>query len=484
MKFIATLACFVFFNATAQTSIEQKIKEVENGLTKAEFVTKGEAFIKGDVYDRMKERRVNGVSVAVVNNGKIEWMKGYGIKDADNTADSVSPGTLFQLASIGKIITTLAALHLVKEEKISLDEDVNNKLKSWKVPDNQFTSEKKVTLRTLLSHSAGLTDDYGFEGYYPSATIPSLQQVLNAEKPANNKKKLVPAAVPGSKERYSGGGFIIIQQLIEDITGMPFRQYVERVVFQPISMTNTTYDHQPDINLKKDIARGHQANGKTDKKRKYNVYPEMAAAGPWTTAEDAAKLLIEIQKESNGQSELVLNTALTKEMLTPQINNTGLGMHLLGSDKCLSFWHSGNNAGYVALLYGITEGKGAVVLTNSDGGEWFCLEMIRSIANAYNWPVMQTKTIAPLTESEKVKYAGNYKSANNTEAKIEIAGNDLRLKMGGGNGFALLQLTDGLFTIQEAKDRLRISFERDASGNIISLIALQDITKKLAFTKY
>ena len=183
---------------------------------------------------------------------------------ADNSKNNpLTNDVLFQCASIGKMITAVAALQLVKENKISLDEDVNNKLVSWKVEKNEFTVKEKVTLRRLLSHAAGFFDDYGFEGY-PDEQVPTVTQILKNESPSNSKKKLKVAAVPGTVERYSGGDFLIIHQLIEDITGQLFNEYIDNNIFSRLGMINTTYDFKPDVHFKKKIARGHYENGKVD----------------------------------------------------------------------------------------------------------------------------------------------------------------------------------------------------------------------------
>src|SRR5215203_1576126 len=207
-----------------------------------------------NIVDRMKYYKVNGVSVAVIENGEIQWIKAYGVSDA-TTGEKVTTESLFQIASIGKVITALAALKLVKDGEIMLDEDVNNKLTSWKVADNKFTIKEKVTLRRLLCHSAGFTDGYGFAGYSVTDSIPSLINIIKAQPPANNTKPLIVNYIPGTLYKYSGGGYLIIQQLIEDITGTPFAEYVAKEIFNKLSLRSSTYNYYPDKNGFK-IARG------------------------------------------------------------------------------------------------------------------------------------------------------------------------------------------------------------------------------------
>lgn len=470
MKSYILITCLFFFAlgwSKAQTNVARKISEVEHGFY--DQIVVGKHTAGRSLKDQMQLRKVNGLSVAVIDSGKLAWAKGYGVADVTVPSQKVDTTTLFQCASIGKVITTIAALHLVKEHKIDLDEDVNQKLKSWKIPENEFTAKHKVTLRTLLSHSAGFTDDYGFAGYEPGKTLPTLLQMLNGEVPANNNKKLAVMTVPGKVERYSGAGFLIIQQLIEDLSGMGFAEYVKQVVLQPMGLLHTTYHHQPEIKGDFKVARGHYSNGKADKKLKYNIYPELAAAGPWTTASDLARLIIGLQYIYDGKVNAPLDSLLLKQLLTPQINSMGLGVHLKGAKKVSGYWHAGNNAGYTGVLFGVTEtGQGAVVLTNSDGGEWLALDVVRSIADAYQWPIM--KSFHPNELNNAEEYIGNYHLSGEDALIISLVKGQLYFeKKGNSRKFKLYGLADGTFRIAEKPDNLSFTFVRDANGKISAL---------------
>src|ERR1051326_5634145 len=168
----------------------------------------------------MKLYNVPGLSLAVIENYKIVDTKAYGVI-APGSTTPVTARTLFQAGSISKPVAATGALSLVEQGKLSLDENVNDKLKSWKVPDNEFTATQKVTLRRLMSHTAGLTV-HGFPGYDVDAPVPTLVQIFNGEKPANTAPIRVDIT-PGTKERYSGGGVTIEQQLMIDVTGKQFR---------------------------------------------------------------------------------------------------------------------------------------------------------------------------------------------------------------------------------------------------------------------
>lgn len=479
MKSHILITCLLFSAlgwCKAQSSnVAQKISEVEHGFYDQIIVQKN---MSGrSLKDQMQWRKVNGLSIAVIDSGKLAWAKGYGVVDVNLPSQKVDTATLFQCASIGKVITTIAALHLVKERKIDLDEDINQKLKSWKIPENEFTAQHKVTLRALLSHSAGFADDYGFEGYEPGNALPTLLQMLNGEAPANIKKKLVVMTVPGKVERYSGASFLIIQQLIEDITGMGFAEYVKKVVLLPMGLSHTTYCYQPDVEMKLSVARGHYGNGKTEKKLTYKIYPEMAAAGPWTTASDLARLIIGLQQIHDGKINIPLDSSLWKQVLVPQINSMGLGIPLKGSNEVLGYWHAGNNAGYTGVLFGVAEtGQGAVVLTNSDGGEWLALDVIRSIANAYQWPIMQS--FYPIELNNPEEYIGNYQLLGEGALVISLIKSQLYFeKKGNSRKFKLYGLADGTFRITEKLDNLSFRFVRDAHGKISELMMYENGNK-------
>jgi CubicO group peptidase (beta-lactamase class C family) len=404
----------------SQSYSESKVTKIENGLTEDIITFDTSTIKKMNIDERMKHYHVNGLSIAVIDSGRLQWAKAYGMADA-GIKEPLTTESLFQTASIGKMITALAALHLVKEGKISLDEDVNQKLTSWKVPDNKFTKKEKVTLRRLLNHSGGFTDYYGFAGYNPNDSLPSLLQILKAQPPANNSKALVVKYLPGKEAHYSGGSYLIIQQLIEDVTGISFAKYVEREIFQKLELKRSTYNYYPDKTDGYKIARGHFDDGRIDSSKKHNVYPEQAAAGFWSTPSDLARIAIEMQEEYHGRSEKILNRELMQVMLSTQIESShrGLGVVLMGAKNVAGFWHSGQNTGYNSLLYATTKtGQGVVVMLNSDGGIELAQEITRSIANECKWPFMQTK----LSKKEDLdllkEHVGSYRSKEGMVIKI------------------------------------------------------------------
>jgi CubicO group peptidase (beta-lactamase class C family) len=327
---------------------------------------------------RMSSQHVPGASVAVIDGGKLVWARGYGVTAAEN-GKPVNAETLFQAASISKHVAALIALHLVDEGKLSLDEDVNRKLRSWKVPENEFTRTEKVTLRRLLNHSAGLTV-HGFPGYAAGEPVPTLVELLDGKKPANTEPIRVDI-VPGTKWRYSGGGYEVAQQLILDVAGKPFPQLAREIVFGPLAMTRSTFEQPLPGRLEDNAASGHLGNGAVIKGR-WHTYPELAAAGLWTTPSDLARIMIELQTTGGH----VLKPETERQMLTKVLGDYGLGLGLGDKDGQKSFSHGGSNAGFQCLMVALQDrGKGVIIMTNSDRGGALANEVMRLIATEYGW---------------------------------------------------------------------------------------------------
>ena len=368
-------------NLSQNSSLDEKILRVENGLSPQSGSSESQSSTS-KLVDRMKFYKTPGVSVAVINNGTIEWARGYGVREAGGN-DAVTTETLFQAASISKPVTAMAVLRLVQEGILNLDDNVNNQLVSWKVPDNRFTKNQKVTLRNLLSHSASMTVD-GFDGYSASEQVPTLLQILNGTKPANSKAIKVDGQL-NQKFQYSGGGYVVIQQLLVDVTGKPFSTFMQETVLDKLGMTKSTYQQPLPESQKPLAANGHGTNGKMSRGA-WHTYPEMAAAGLWTTPSDLARFAIEIQQSLSGKSSNVLNKKMVEEMFTPQAGGWGLGIELLGKGESARFAHGGANEGFQCLMVAYKNtGQGAVVMTNSDKGFPLAIEIINSISKEYGW---------------------------------------------------------------------------------------------------
>jgi CubicO group peptidase (beta-lactamase class C family) len=351
---------------------------------------RGAAPVRYDLKTRMAHYHTPGVSIAVADSGRIVWARGFGVKETGGT-DSITPTTMFEAGSISKPVAATATLHLVDQGKLSLDENVNTYLKSWKVPDNRFTAKEKVTLRRIMSHSAGLTV-HGFPGYAVTDSIPTVPQVLDGAKPANTAPVRVDT-FPGAIGRYSGGGTTIQQLLVADLTGKPFPALLKETVLDPIGMTNSTYEQPLPAALVPQASAAHKSDG-TMYPGRFHVYPEMAAAGLWTTPTDLLKWALEIEATKEGKSTKLFSQARATEMLTVQKAPFGLGPSLSGAGRAFRFGHGGADAGFHAqVLYFPETGQGAAVMVNSDGGPPMIEEILNAIAAEYGWPEYGPRTI-------------------------------------------------------------------------------------------
>jgi CubicO group peptidase (beta-lactamase class C family) len=272
----------------------------------------------------MEHHNVPGISIAVINDGKIEWARGYGLADVAE-GRPVTTTTLFQAASISKPVAATAALTLVEEGSLELDRNVNEWLVSWKMPENDYTAVQPVTLRELLTHSAGTTV-HGFPGYARSAQIPNAIGVLDGE---GNTDPIRVDIVPGSQWRYSGGGYTAMQLLLTDVAGMSFAAIMRERVLGPAGMSESTYEQPLPESRWSQAATGYRPDS-SEVEEKWHVYPEQAAAGLWTTPTDLAHFAIAVQQAYAGESESMLSQEMAEAMLTPDENDWGLGPGIMG----------------------------------------------------------------------------------------------------------------------------------------------------------
>jgi len=332
----------------------------------------------------MDRFRVPGVSVAVIKDFEIHWAKGYGTADVE-ARTRVDTDTLFQAASISKPVAAMAAMRAVQDGRFGLDDDINTLLKSWKLPDSEFTRGHAVRPRSLMSHTSGLGDGFGFPGYHPSALRPTLVEILNGSKPSNVGPVLMERP-PFTAAKYSGGGVTLMQLAMTDVLGRPYADMMQQVVLGPIGMTNSAYE-QP-LSAARDIhaARAHDGGGRA-MDAKWHVYPELAAAGLWTTPGDLAKFAIEIQKTALGRSSRVLTRASVLEMLSPVgVGDFAVGLSLSKLGQGWYFGHGGSNWGFQCdLLAHRVKGYGVAVMTNGDNGGAVINEIRARVAAAYGW---------------------------------------------------------------------------------------------------
>jgi len=326
--------------------------------------------------EAMDTLNIPSVSLALIDQDRIAFTRAYGA--------GVTPETLYQAASLSKFVAAVGAMRLIDDERLTLDDDVNDTLTSWKVPANGFDQGHPVTLRGLLSMTAGIGVP-GFLGYELGAPLPNLTQILYGAPPANSPPIMV-TAEPGSGYHYSGGGYEIAEALMIDATKTPFPELMADLVLKPAGMGHSTFAQPLPPDLIGDAAGGHYADGK-NLAHGYHVFPEHAAAGLWSTPTDLATLLLAIGRAWRGESGLFLLPETARDMMTRQNDGPyGLGAAIGEADGSLVLMKRGQNIGYQAYLVLLpAAGKGMVVMTNSDNGSILADALVRRAATLHGW---------------------------------------------------------------------------------------------------
>jgi len=450
----------------AAQEADPRVARVENGLSMA-IQVRGREPERFSLQERMAFYNVPGVSVAVLDGGRVAWAKGYGVKDVD-TGEPVTPRTLFQAASISKPVAATAALRLVEEGLLQLDAPVNDYLRGWTIPENDFTREHPVTLKHLLSHTGGLTV-HGFPGYAIGEEVPSTEEVLDGSGPANTPPVRVDT-VPGNLWRYSGGGYTILQKLLEDVTGKPFPRVLRDEVLAPVGMTLSGYDQPIPPEKTPYAASSHLSDG-TGGDGKWHIYPEMAAAGLWTNPTDLAMLAMELQASYQGEEGRVLSPEMTRAMFTPVLGGYGLGFGLQGEGEEARFSHGGSNYGFRAQFLAFMEGgRGVFVMTNGDRGSALAQEITLAVAREYGWPVPGYREVilADVAPETLEEIAGTYRIEDQeVELRVQVAGDHLRVEIPDVQVFELHPTGPDFFI--DLADGGRVRVDRDEHGRVSAL---------------
>lgn len=453
-----------------------KINQVENSLIPYVPV---EGLPTWNIYERMKFHRVPGVSIAVINNFKVEWAKGYGL--ADTTLKTpVTTQTIFSAGSISKLVMAATAFKLIEARKLSLDAPINQYLKTWKIPENDFTRNRPITLRMLLSHTAG-TSQSSYFGFTPDKKdLPSIVDVLSG-KPNAESRGVVVNSEPQKEFRYSGGGSMIAQLAIMDVTGENFDHFCDRTLFRALGMSNSTFTQPLPEKFQRQSAWGY-SYASWYKGMPY-VYPQQAAAGLHTTATDLAQFVVELQRAYQGKSKFLSKSSL-QSMMTPIIKvsdggyreEMGVGPFLLQrtdnqAPQGRYFEFTGTNAGFVAYLIGnITEGYGAVIMLNSgDDNNGLGKEIRRAIAQTYRWHNFLPEPIQPVkwTDAELDQVCGRYRLGRDEVIYLRREGNHLLQSINGSTPVVCVPIAKDSMVITDFN--VKAFFTYDQNGKVVGV---------------
>ena len=380
---ITTVAVGVALMATSPIAAQETVADYMAAIEAARDPD-GEGPERLTLEELMAEFGVPGVSIAVIKDFEIHWAKGYGMADVE-TGALVDTETLFQAASISKPVAAMAVMKAVEGALFSLDDDINDILVSWALEGGEYTRNRPVTPRTLTSHTSGLGDGFGFPGYHPDDPLPTTVQILDGEEPSNVGDVSMERP-PMTAMKYSGGGVTVMQLALSEAVGRPFPEILDAWVLSPIGMARSFYEQPLSAERDRNAARAHNGRGGA-MNAKWHVYPELAAAGLWTTPTDLAKFAIEVQRSAVGESNRVLSRAATMEMLTPVgVGAYAVGFSIARRGEGWYFSHGGSNWGFRCLLIAHrVKGYGFAVMTNANRGGDVMGEIMERIQLAYAW---------------------------------------------------------------------------------------------------
>lgn len=456
-------------------TLAKRIAQVENNLIP--FVpVKG--FEGWNIFERMKYYNVPGVSIAVIKDYKIDWAKGYGLADTLQKSP-VTTETMFSAGSISKFLMAVAALKMVENEQIKLEKPINDYLTSWKITENDYTKKTPITLRMLLSHSAG-TSQSSYFGFTPDQPLPSVVEILNGTK-ISGTRPVVVNSEPNKEFRYSGGGSMIAQMALMDISKQSFSDLTQQLLFDKLGMKNSTFGQPIQSKFTKQSSWAY-SSASWFKGMPY-IYPQQAAAGLYSTPTDLAKFFIDIQKSYIGKGK-VLSESITRLMLSPQQNvsdgsykeQIGIGPFLIQrtdnkDPNGVYFEFTGVNAGFLAYGIGsITNGNGVIIMLNSgDDVNGLGKEIRRSVAKVYNWTNFLPKEIQPISLKNEVldEFVGRYRMANDEVLYLRKEKNYLVEKINEGNDIYCFPISQD--TIVFTDYNIKGFFVKDNEGKVIGL---------------
>ncbi|WP_299684382.1 serine hydrolase domain-containing protein [uncultured Dokdonia sp.] len=307
----------------------------------------------------LEKNNVPGLAVAIIKNGEVILKKGYGYSDVSHK-ELVTPTTGFNIGSISKMFTAWGIMKLVEDGKLALDTPAANYITSWKLPDSEFDS-KKVTIRNLLQHTAGLSV-HGYPGYENKGELTSTIQCLSGN---GDEEALVQLIMePGSSWKYSGGGYSVLQLVIEEVSGTSFANYMETTIFKPLKMKHSSFtiDHR----ILKTSAKGYDKDGNEIPLRLFNA---QAAAGLHTTIED----LILFAKASLSKNPVLSQESIALLITPTELSRGNYGMGYMVMNRFGDFTlsgHGGSNKGWQSgFMLDFESKSGIIVLTNGSSGK-------------------------------------------------------------------------------------------------------------------
>jgi CubicO group peptidase (beta-lactamase class C family) len=439
-----------------------RLARIERGLI-PEVRVRGEA--RGwSLEERLRVHHTPGVSIAIIHDHRVVAARAYGVADT-TTGERLTATTLMQAASVSKVFTAFAALKEVEAGKIPLEANVNGTLRSWKLPDDDFTRATPVTLKHVLSHTAGLNVPSTIQ----DGRRPTELEMLEGRPPAVTPPVRVGFA-PGTKFRYSGGGPTIVQQMLIDVEKRPFPEVMDRLVLGPLGLAHSTYAIPMKSERWPSVAAAHDFD-ETVVRTTVVPWVGSAAGGLWSTPTDIARLLIEVQLGRLGRSKLV-SKQMADHMTRPSFSTgqgeaieIALGPFVEKHGAGRYFGHDGLGVGFITVARaGITNGDGAVIMANGQSSTPLVLEILRSVAAEYEWEGWLAPPIQParVDPAQLAALAGRYGSSSSEPMRVAVKGEHLEARQPFREPLELLPLGPNDFV--DRAEGVRFTFTTSASG--------------------
>jgi CubicO group peptidase (beta-lactamase class C family) len=405
---------------------------------------------------RMTAAGVPAVSVAVFRDGRLSWAGAWGVRDAVSGGD-VDSRTLFLAASISKPLAAMGAVVLADRGKLDLDAEIGTALPGWR-------AGAAITPRQLLSHSAGLGVS-GFPGYAVGQPVPTTLQILQGAPPSRTPAVRVEGPV-GGPVRYSGGGYVVLQAMLEARSEMSFEAWMRLAVLAPLGMHDSSFAPPASASAIARAAVGHRVPGG------WHIYPESAAAGLWTTPTDLGRAAAALQDQLAGRPSAGLPAELAQRMLAPQAGWFGLGWVLDNKSGEPLFGHTGLNEGFEAVLSASASQKSpqhlVVVMTNGQGGTALAQSMLRAVAREVGWQANAARRVQAVTLAlSDLQALEGYYSAPGRAVAVEVVDGVAHLRDGGWQRAQLVPLASHRFAVENRG--FDLVWGRDGDGSSRSL---------------
>jgi CubicO group peptidase (beta-lactamase class C family) len=462
----------VLTGCNPEKSITRKrIKTVERGLMRAVYL-KGMPPEKLTLRARMEFYHIPGVGIAVLDKNKLEWARAYGEKD-NQTRQPLTEETLFQAGSFSEMMAAAAAVQLVEQGKLDLEGSVSAQLRSWRFPPVMAVPETAITPGSLLTHSAGISDQV-FDGYEQGEPLPSLMQIINGENPARNRPVWIPGRKSSaSRTRYSEPGYVILEQLFRDVTNRPFDAYIKETILDPLGLKSSTFALPLPEEMKQRTASGHVREGQPAKGLWKN-YPEAAANGLWTTPTDFALFLAELLQTAGDGPGKILSPGSARFLLSPQVEGYGFGFMVEGRGDDINFNLRGRTHGYACFMTVYpAKGQGAVIMTNSDNGPLLIQEILCALSEVYDWPHYKSeeKPVLRLDPETYRQYVGKFEVTPDYVLDVEVEDYYLVIRPTGQTPTKFY--AEGQTLFYAIDPYVRVQFIRDSSGMCDRLVLWQ-----------